>query len=150
MMTDEQEAEVKERMAEFADKMQAAMKHRIGQPLTQQSRLAIGGAIGSLLEREGSPPPQVEVRTLWSRMGWGDRCKWYASNRVFRWVGREVRAYRDAVQILLRDTVGHQVEAPRIPDWAVDSPKTMLVVDAKFHVASPLNSIELKLEVSKT
>lgn len=130
---------------EISEAAKRALSHHIGRPADSDSVDRMSSEIGAILgERVESAA--VTASSLWSRMNWQTRVKWWVSNRLLKWVGRDVRAYHDAVRLMMAPA-DLDVYLSAMPVWANEDPKSVVVVDVKTRLPLPTNSIKFHVSI---
>ena len=80
---------------------------------------------------------KVSATALWGVMTWKDKLKWFVANKVFIWIGRDVREVRRKASIEDRTI--------EIPWWAEDEPKQIISVNTYVSLPHPVHTVEIKL-----
>ena len=141
-------------MQELHDAVAASIQRYIGMRDTEETRKLMVEA----LNRELDNIPDVEGAAigcidLWSEMTFAMRCKWKLANKVFKWIGRDVRSYFDAWRASASDeeSVDYSTYPHSwIPVWAVEDPKSVLMTTISLNIPKPINIVKLQVSVTDT
>jgi len=83
---------------------------------------------------------EPKVSILWEKWKFRQKFKWFIANKLFEWLGNETRQAIDNANIkpIEYDSLEAHENAP-YPDWAITTPKSIIVTDIFIR---PITSIE--------
>lgn len=136
------EMNAKETVGDISDEMRRLLTDHIGRSITPEETKSIVEDIQGVETRHGRVSTTTKVEVLYDSMSRKERVKWFIANRLLKWVGRETRRYHRKVASEIPG--GSDV---RIPSWAEECPKEVLIVSSCFTPGIPADSIRMTVEI---
>lgn len=113
----------------------------------------------------------VQTQSGWDSLGWKGKLKWFFANKMFKWVGKEMRykvdeandMMREAIELIIVEDLDNitgeeqekihgiweAVERVKVPMWAELKPKEMVVIDLAMALSKPIKRFHAKFKITK-
>lgn len=118
------------------------LKKYIGTKITDDTKENINKTLAEFLSNYSVSKPLVKSESAWKTMNFFQKSKWFWCNKITNKAKKFRKVYYENLKYLPEN-----VPLPEMPLWAIESPKSVLMVDAYIKPHKPVEQIELTLTI---